>query len=412
MSHIVVVGAGHAGVQLADSLRTEGFSGQVTVIDAAAGLPYQRPPLSKDYLKSTDDADLLPLRARKFYHDKDIDLIEGDPVVSIDRHGHTVTLASGSELHYSALVLATGARHRRLDVPGVDLDGVCRLRDAADAARVRSELDRARSVVVIGAGFIGLELAAAALDRGLDVTVVELGSRVMGRAVSTHISDHIRAAHTARGVRFVFDRTVTALEGDGPRLHSVVTDDGARYRADLVVVGVGVLPEDSLAAEAGILTDDGIVVDEYLRTNDDSVWAIGDCVRFPCLHSGSHTRLESVQNAVDQARTLAATLTGKPAVYERLPWFWSHQGPTKIQIAGIARGEGPVTVVGDVDRGKFSILRYEQDTLVCVESINHPVAHTSARALLAVPGTIDLDTLQTLQFDLKSAAANLRKANA
>ncbi|GGG26915.1 pyridine nucleotide-disulfide oxidoreductase [Rhodococcoides trifolii] len=405
---MIVTGAGHAGVQLADSLRAEGFSGRITLVDTAVGLPYQRPPLSKDYLGKTADPEYLPLRARSFYADRDVELVEGDPVVSIDRPARTVTLFGGQVVHYSALVLATGARPRRLDIPGVDLAGVCRLRDAGDAATVRAELEHARRVVVIGAGFIGLELAAAALDRGLDVTVVELGSRAMGRAVCPQISAHVRGAHEARGVRFEFGRVVTEILGADGRVHTVVTDDGTRHPADLVIVGVGVLPDDVLAAQCGLGTDDGVVVDGYFRTTDPHVWAIGDCARFPSRHTGLLTRLESVQNAVDHARTLAKTLTGHPTEYDRVPWFWSHQGATKIQIAGIARTEGPVTVIGDIGRGKFSILRFQQDTLVCVESINHPAAHSSARALLAVPGAIDRTTLASVDFDLKRAASILR----
>ncbi|KQU38453.1 MULTISPECIES: NAD(P)/FAD-dependent oxidoreductase [unclassified Rhodococcus (in: high G+C Gram-positive bacteria)] len=408
-NHVVVAGAGHAGVQLSDSLRAEGFEGRITLVDTAVGLPYQRPPLSKDYLGAAGDPEHLPLRARSFFADRDVELVEGDPVVSVDRSARAVTLSRGRVVHYSALVLATGARPRRLDVPGVDLAGVCRLRDAADAATVRSELDQARRVVVIGAGFIGLELAAAALDRGLDVTVVELGSRAMGRAVCPQISAHVRGAHEARGVRFEFGRVVTEILGVDGRVHTVVTDDGTRHPADLVVVGVGVLPDDLLAAQCGLDTNDGIVVDEYLRTTDSHVWAIGDCARFPSRHTGLATRLESVQNAVDHARTLARTLTGHPTEYHHVPWFWSHQGPTKIQIAGIAHTEGPVTVIGDVDRGKFSILRFQQDTLVCVESVNHPAAHISARALLAVPGAIDRATLESVDFDVKRAASIVRQ---
>jgi 3-phenylpropionate/trans-cinnamate dioxygenase ferredoxin reductase subunit len=395
-------------MQLADSLRAEGFGGRVTLVDAEAGLPYQRPPLSKDFLAAGGTPELLPLKARKFFVDTKIDLIEANPITAVDRREKAVTLANGDRLEYSALVFATGARTRRLDVPGVGLGGVHHLRNADDATRLHSELDAASTVVVVGAGFIGLEFASAAVDRGLDVTVVELGPRAMGRAVSTQISEHFRTLHSARGVRFVFGQTVTALEGDGERVSSVVGGDGQRYPADLVVVGIGVEPNDAAAAEAGLRTGNGIVVDEYLRTDDDAIWAIGDCARFPCRHAGAPTRRESIQNAVDQARTLAATLARRPTEYHHLPWFWSHQAKNKLQIAGVPRDDGPTMVIGDVAAGKFSVLRFDETQLVCVESVNHPAAHMAARTILAIPHSMSREELAVVDFDLKQAAKLVR----
>ncbi|MFD8098483.1 NAD(P)/FAD-dependent oxidoreductase [Nocardia fluminea] len=410
MNHVIIAGAGHAGIQLADSLRTEGYSDRITLVDAETGLPYQRPPLSKDFLAADGTPELVPLKARKFFADKDIELVEANPIVSVDRHERAVTLANGDRLPYSALVFATGARTRRLVAPGADLGGVHHLRSADDATRLRSELAAARTVVVVGAGFIGLEFAAAAVDRGLDVTVVELGPRAMGRAVSAQISEYFQRLHAARGVRFVFDQTVSAFEGDAERVRAVVGGDGRRYPADLVVVGIGVEPNETAATDAGLRTDNGIVVNEYLRTDDDAIWAIGDCARFPCRHAGAPIRRESIQNAVDQARTLAATLTGRPTEYHHSPWFWSYQGKTKLQIAGVARGDGPITVVGDPGEGKFSVLRFDETRLVCVESVNHPAAHMAARSILSTASPISQEELAIVAFDLKLAARLSRTA--
>ncbi len=289
---VVIVGAGHAGVQLAASLREEGYSGPVALLSADPHLPYQRPPLSKAFLKGQMEADGLPLRAAQFYRDKEIDLLLGETATGVDRHARRVELASGRRLDYGHLVLATGARQRPLEAPGVDLAGVMALRDLADARGLRERVNAARHIVVIGAGFIGLEVAATAAALGGEVTVVELGARPLGRAVSPATSAFFLEAHQAFGARVLLGVGVAALYGRDGALDAVELTDGSVLPADLAVIGIGVLPEDRLARQAGVACANGIVVDEFLATADPLVSAIGDCAAFPNPLTGAPVRLE------------------------------------------------------------------------------------------------------------------------
>ena len=408
MEHIVIAGAGHAGIQLADSLRAEGTTAPITLVDAEPGLPYQRPPLSKDFLTAGEAPEMLPLKARRFFADNDIALIEANPIVSVGRAGRTVHLASRDALSYSDLVLATGARNRTLQIPGADLRGVHYLRTAADATQLHDALATARTAVVIGAGFIGLEFAVAARTRGIDVTVVEYGQRPMARALSAQMSGHLATAHAASGIRLVFDESVTAFDGDGTRVRAAIGRSGERFPADLVVIGIGVEPNTELATTAGLSADRGVVVDSYLRTADEHIWAIGDCASFPCQQTGSVTRRESIQNAVDHARALARTLTGNPTEYHQLPWFWSHQGKHKLQIAGIADGCDHTAIHGDPSTGKFSVLCFRDGVLTCVESVNHPAAHLAARKILASSAALTVGDVAAMGFDLKHAVREIQ----
>ncbi|MEU2006933.1 NAD(P)/FAD-dependent oxidoreductase [Rhodococcus sp. NPDC019627] len=402
MEHIVIAGAGHAGVQLADSLRAEGCTAPVTLISAEPGLPYQRPPLSKDFLVAGSAPQPLPLKAGRFFTDTATTLIEDNRITGLDRAARTITLADGQTFEYSHLVFATGARNRTLTVPGAELGGVHYLRTITDAAALHAALDTAQSVVVVGAGFIGLEFAAAARARGLAVTVLEYGRRPMARAVSEETARYFTDTHTAAGIRLVFGQTVTALEPDGARVAAALGGDGTRYPADLVVIGIGVHPNTELAAAAGLPTTHGIEVDTYLRTPDDHVWAIGDCAHFPCRHAGTSTRRESVQNAVDQARALARTLTATPTEYAELPWFWSHQGTEKLQIAGVATRPDRTVLHGDPASGKFSVFRFQDSALACVESVNQPRVHMTARKVLATNARPTPEQVLSPGFDLKN----------
>lgn len=407
MEPILVAGAGHAGMQLADSLRAEGFSAPITLVNNEIGMPYQRPPLSKDFLTAGSNPQYLPLKSWKFFIDNDIELIEGDPIIGIDRSRRSVQLANGNTLTYSDLVLATGARNRTLGVAGVELEGVHYLRTATDAARLHSALVDAETTVVVGAGFIGLEFAAVARARGLDVTVIEHGSRPMARAVSEEMSRFFADAHSAAGIQFVFNEDVTALDGDGSQVSGVLTRSGKRYKADLVLIGIGVEPNTELATTADLTTTRGIDVDTYLRTDDEHIWAIGDCTYFPCRFAERQTRRESVQNAVDQARALARTLTGIPTEYLEVPWFWSHQGTHKLQIAGLANHSDSTVIHGDPLSGKFSIFCFRADSLTCVESINSPGVHIAARRVLASGALPSVSDVTADGFDLKDYAKRI-----
>lgn len=402
--HVVVLGAGHAGTQLADSLRTEGFTDKITLVDSQTELPYHRPPLSKDFLSAGFASAPLPLRSRGFYDEQSIDLLQGVVVTGFDPIQRSVTFADAHAIEYTSLVFATGARNRLLAIPGSDAPGVHYLRDVRDARCLQSALAHAREVLVIGAGFIGLEFAAATAARGLKTTVVEYGSRSMGRAVSPEISEHFATIHAAMGVRLLFEESITRIHATSTGVTGAVTTTGETISADLILIGIGIDANDSLATAAGLRTDNGIMVHNDLRTSADSVYAIGDCARFPCRFLGAETRRESVQNAVDQAKTLARTLTGNPSEYDRLPWFWSNQGKHKLQIAGVSRTVDRAVTTGDRSTGKFSILRFDDDRLTCVESVNHPRAHMAARSILSTQTSITFEQAAADEFDLTAFA--------
>ncbi|MEC3975423.1 NAD(P)/FAD-dependent oxidoreductase [Amycolatopsis sp. H20-H5] len=402
---VLVVGAGQSGFQAAASLRDKGFTGRVVLIGDEPGVPYQRPPLSKAYLSGTAGPDQLRLRPEEFFAGKDIELLAGR-VAELDREGARVTMADGTTLGYDHLVLATGARNRPLPVPGADLGGVLALRTRDDADLLRSALETAEHVVVIGGGFIGLEFAAHA---GRPVTIVEAQHRLLNRVASPEVSAYFAELHEQAGHTMLLGQGVTALRGQ-ERVEAVELADGRRLPADLVVVAVGVLPETALAEAAGLLVDNGVVVDAHLRTGDPRIWAIGDCANFPCVHAGASTRLESVQNAVDQARSVAAGIAGEPAAYESVPWFWTDQLGKKLQIAGILSGADETVLTGDRAEGKFSVLSFRGGVLIAVESVNRPPDHIAARRLFAAGPAPTLDALRASGFDLKEHLKSLTAA--
>jgi 3-phenylpropionate/trans-cinnamate dioxygenase ferredoxin reductase subunit len=399
---VLIVGAGHAGFQLAASLRQHGFGERIALINDEGHLPYQRPPLSKAYLKGEGRPDSLMFRPDKFYHDQNVDLIS-DRAVSIDRTKRKLLLASGASLDYGHLVLATGARNRLLDIPNANLEAVRYLRTLDESEVLRLRISSGQRVVVIGAGFIGLEFAATARAKGLEVDVIELGSRVMARAVTAEISEFFQQRHTAAGIRIHLGVQVTSIEADGGKVTGVSLSDGRHIPADLIVVGVGVLPNIELAAEAGLTVAAGIIVDEHLLTSDPSISAVGDCALYASRRFGASLRLESVQNATDHARCVAARLTGDAKAYDGLPWFWSDQGPDKLQIAGLTTGYDRVVVRGDRAQGAFSAFCYKSGQLLGIESVNRAGDHMFGRRLLAANGSITPEQAADTGFDLKSA---------
>ena len=399
---VVIVGAGHAGVQAAASLREEGFEGPIALLSDEAELPYQRPPLSKAFLKGQMDLAGLPLRAEKFFTDHRIDLRLGEKARRIDRATGKVELVSGSAAPYDQLILATGARQRVLRAPGVDLQGVFTLRAILDAQAIRENLGAGKRVVVIGAGFIGLEIAATALALGGEVTIVEI-ARPLGRAVSPNMSDFFLEAHKAFGATFRLGVGVNAIRGVGGRATGVELSDGTLLPADVVIVGVGVTAEDALAMDAGLKCANGIVVDAFLRTSDEKISAIGDCAEFPSVSLSAPLRLESVQNATDQARAVARRLTGKPEAYNALPWFWSDQGDLKLQIAGLSHGVDQWVLRGDPATRAFATFGFRNGALAVVETVNRGAEHMAARRII---GAMPLTPEQAADtaFDLRKLA--------
>ena len=401
---VLIVGAGHAGFQVAASLRQHGYGDRICLINDEAHLPYQRPPLSKAYLKGEGRPDSLMFRPDKFYRDQNIELI-ADRAVSIDCGARRLLLASGTSRDYGHLVLATGARNRLLDIPNANLANVRYLRILDESEALRKQIASGQRVVVIGAGFIGLEFAATARIKGLEVDVAELASRVMGRAVTAEISDYFQERHTAAGIRIHLGVQATSIEADGTKVTGVSLSDGRHLPADLVVVGVGVLPNVELAAEAGLPVASGIIVDEQLLTSDPNISAIGDCALFASPRFGGSLRLESVQNATDHARCVAARLTGDAKTYDGLPWFWSDQADDKLQIAGLTTGYDRVVVRGDRAQRSFSAFCYKAGQLVGIESVNRAADHVFGRKILGMNRSIEPEQAADLSFDLKAALA-------
>ncbi|MET8983384.1 FAD-dependent oxidoreductase [Streptomyces sp. NPDC004539] len=377
---VVVVGGGQAGHSVVSALRGAGYDGPVIVLADEPHLPYQRPPLSKKAHTEPDGirVDLVP---ESFYRERDIELRLGDGVTALDTAARTVVTGTGTRVPYEHLVLATGARNHQLPVPGAELDGVHALRSLDDALTIGQALTTARDVVVVGGGFIGLELAQVAAARGADVTVVELADRLLSRAVSPQLQEHLRARHERSGVRILTGTGVQAIEGAG-RVERVVTGRGM-LPADLVVYGIGAAPRDELARDAGLAVDDGVLVDEQLRSiTDPRISAVGDCARHPHPHADGLVRLESVQNATDQGALVGRRIAGSPAPYRSLPWFWSDQGDIRLQIAGLRTATDEVRVVPSDTPEKLAAYAFRDDRLVAVETLNWPAEHLAARRLL------------------------------
>jgi len=401
-SPVVIVGAGHAGVQAAASLREEGYAGEIVLLSDETELPYQRPPLSKAFLKGEMDLHGLPLRAEAFYRDQRIDLRLGARAARIDRPARRIVLADGASVGYGHLILATGARQRRLEVPGVDLPGVFVLRNIADATALRRRIAAGLRIVVIGAGFIGLEVAATAARLGAETAVVEI-ARPMGRAVSPALSKFYAEAHEGFGARLFLGVGVAAIKGTN-KVEAVALADGEVLPADLALVAVGVAAEDALAREAGLECANGVVVDAHLTTSDPAISAIGDCAAFPNATLGYMTRLESIQNAVDQAKRVAARLAGKPEPYDALAWFWSDQGDLKLMIAGLSHDVDEWVARGDPKTRAFSIFGFRGGKLAVVESVNRAGDHAAAKRILAAGKALTPEQAADPAFDLRALA--------
>ena len=382
---IVIVGAGQAGVQTAEALRAGGFEGPITLLGDEPHGPYHRPPLSKAWLAGEMDAAQLVMRAPEMLARKRIELRTGVTVQRIDRAAKTVELADGSTLPYSGLVLATGATPRALPLPGADVPGVLPLRSRADASAIAdcmaSCLEKGQPIVVIGGGFIGLEVAATARKKGAAVTVLEAAPRLLGRVLAPLLSDWYAELHRGHGVQLMLGAQVAAIEADASGVTGVKLADGTVLPAGLVVVGIGVSANDQLAREAGLECDRGIVVDACGRTSDGSIVAAGDCTARR-LGDGSLLRLESVQNATEQGKSAAAALLGQDRPFTATPWFWSDQYDKKLQMAGLSMGADTWAVRGDMASGSFSVYHFQGPRLLAVDSVNAAKDHLQARKLL------------------------------
>jgi len=379
---VVVIGAGQAAAQLAMSLRQGGWTAPVIIIGEEPYLPYQRPPLSKKFLSEPRTPDTLLLRPEAFWRDHGVTFHLGTPVTVVDPDRHRLTLTDGREFTYGWLAFATGTSARALPVPGITLPGVFSVRTIDDVLRLRPALDVASRVVIVGAGYIGLEVAAAAGGEGRHVTVLEAEERVLKRVTGASVSTFFDRIHRARGVDIRLGARLAAIDGENA-VAGVRTHADERLPADVVLIAVGARANDDLAAAAGLACQDGILVDAAARTAHPHVYAVGDCTRFPSRRYGRMLRLECVQNAIDQAKAAAASILQAPSVYDPVPWFWSDQYDLKLQIAGLHDGHERTAVIGDPQSARFSVEYQCDGRLIAVDAINDARAHMMARKRIA-----------------------------
>nr|WP_029927055.1 FAD-dependent oxidoreductase [Ochrobactrum sp. UNC390CL2Tsu3S39] len=397
----IIIGAGHAGSQAAISLRQEGYAGEIVLINDETDIPYHKPPLSKSYLKAPEGGGLV-LRPEATYRDNNIEMLFGHHVDAVSIADNTVVLDDGRALNWSELIFATGARARIPNVPGVGLEGVFTLRRMEDARRIAAAMPNVENVVIIGGGFIGLEMAHSAIALGKKTVLIEAAPRVLGRSVATHISAHVEARSRAANITLLTGLGVAAVEGENNHVIGVKAADGTIFPADMVVIGTGAVPNVELAVTAGLAIDNGIIVDENLRTSASRVYAIGDCVSYDHFHAGRRVRLESVQNATDQAKHVARTIVGREAPFREVAWFWSDQGDMKLQTAGLSFDADRHILSGNPEENAFSIFHFAGDRLVAVDSINRPADHMIARRLLAAG-------INPTEADIAAGAARLKE---
>jgi 3-phenylpropionate/trans-cinnamate dioxygenase ferredoxin reductase subunit len=400
---IVIAGSGQAAVQAVDTLRRRGFTGELTLVGDEPWPPYQRPPLSKKYLAGSLERDRLLIRPAAFFADHTVTTHFGHRVTDIARHERYARLDDGRVLPYDALLLATGSRPRRLLAPGSELAGVHYLRTIADADRIRAEWAAGGRLVIIGGGYIGLEVAATACERGMEVTVLEMAERVMSRVTSPEVSAFYEAEHARHGVRIRCNETVRALHGDARtgRVRAVLTEGGGEFAADVVIVGVGVAPADELAKAAGLECENGVVTDARCCTADAAIYAAGDCASHLNRQYGRHLRLESVDNAFEQGTTVALNLLGTPTVHDKVPWFWSDQFDLKLIIVGVGHGYDRSIVRGSPATRSFSVCYLRGGELVAVDSVNTPKDQMAARKLIALHARPNIDRLADPAIALK-----------
>jgi 3-phenylpropionate/trans-cinnamate dioxygenase ferredoxin reductase subunit len=399
MAHFVVIGAGQAGASLVARLRGQGFGGEITLIGEEPVPPYQRPPLSKGYLLGEMGLERLYLRSPEFYVEHQITLRLGTAVESINPATRTVWMADGTPLHYDQLALTTGSVPRRLPaIIGGDLEGVHTVRTIADVDDMRDEFRPGRRVLIVGGGYIGLEAAAVASTLGLDVTVVEMARRILARVAAAETSDYFRALHLKHGVGVLEGIGLEGLIGKD-RVMAAKLSTGREIEVDFVIVGVGIQPASRLAEAAGLEIDNGIRTDSHGRTSDPNIWAAGDCASFP--HGGGRLRLESVQNAIDQSELVADNMMGQALDYAPVPWFWSDQYDTKLQIAGLSTGYDQIVTRGP-EGDAVSFWYFVGDQLLAVDAMNDPRAYMVAKRLLEMGRTVDAAAVKDLGTNLKS----------
>jgi len=399
---VIIVGAGHAAGQAVASLRSEGYEGTITVIGDEPYVPYQRPPLSKKFLAGEIDIDRVYFKPPEFYVKSDAEMVLGRKVVEIERAKKLVHLDDGTTRNYDKLILATGSRVRELNIPGFDLEGVFYLRTIEDVEAIQAKFNQGGKLVVVGGGYIGLEVAAVAAQRGLDVTVLEMAPRILARVVDPILSKFYAKAHTEAGVKIETGVTVSGFEGANGKIEKIDCGDGTTFDADFVIVGVGIIPNVELADEAGLKVENGISVDECCRTEDPDIYSIGDCTNHPNPILGQRLRLESVHNALEQGKTAAASICGKEKPYAQVPWFWSDQYDLKLQIVGLSAGYDEVVVRGDPENDRsFAVFYLKDGVMIASDAVNRAPEHMMSRRLIAAKAKIPAAKLADESVNMK-----------
>ena len=400
-AHLIIVGAGQAAAQTILTLLQKRYPGRITVVGDEPYPPYQRPPLSKRYLSGELERERLFVRPAEFYEQHGVTLILGAKAERLEPVQQRLTLADGRQLDYDRLLLATGSRVRKIDVPGAELPGIHYLRTIADADGILGGLGPDKRLVIVGAGYIGLEVAAVASLLGTDVTVIEMENRVMSRVVSPKLSAFYQKEHTEHGVKLRLSTGISGFSGNG-RVTSVDLANGDQVATDLVVIGIGVVPNTELASDAGLDVNNGIVVDDHCRTSDPDIFAVGDCTHHPNDILGRRVRLESVHNALEQAKTAASNICGDELTYAQVPWFWSDQYDIKLQIAGLSQGYDQTILRGDPESRSFSCLYLCDGALIAVDAVNSPKDFMQSKALIAAHAVIDPELLGNPDLELKN----------
>lgn len=404
MSGMVIIGAGHAAGQAAASLRQAKYEGPITIIGDELHVPYQRPPLSKQYLSGEQHIDRVYLRPASFYTDKDVTLKLSTTATAIDRDSKTVTLDTGETLAYDKLLISTGSRARKLNIDGSDLPGIHYLRTIADVDAIRAEMASDRNLVIVGGGYIGLEVASVGVEKGLNVHVLEMESRILQRVTTPEMSAYYHQLHTSRGVNIHTDTTVSGFSGDG-QVSKVLCGD-TEFDADLVIVGIGIIPNVELAQDAGLEVDNGIVVDDHCRTSDPDIYAAGDCSNHPNPLLNRRLRLESVPNAMEQARVSVENMLGGDKIYAAIPWFWSDQYELKLQMVGFSADGSSQVVRGEMAENHFAVFYLHDGKVVAADAVNSPKEFMVCKQLIGK--TVDQALLADSASDLKDLLASAK----
>ena len=398
MAGMVIIGAGHAAGQAAASLRQEKYTGPITIIGDEAHLPYQRPPLSKAYLSGSQEVERVYLRAEKFYQEKDIDLKLSTRATAIDPDAKAVELEDGSKIDYDKLLISTGSRPRLLSIPGSDLGGIHYLRTIDDVDGIRADMHEGANLVIVGGGYIGLEVAAVGVEQGLNVHVLEMEDRILQRVTTPTMSKYYDELHRGRGVQIHTNTGVTGFSGDA-KVQKVMCGD-TEFAADMVIVGIGIVPNIELAEAAGIICDNGIVVDDHCQTSNPDIYAAGDCTNHPNALLDRRLRLESVPNAMDQARTSASNMLGGDKSYAAIPWFWSDQYELKLQMVGFSADGNREVMRGDMASNQFAVFYLKDNTVVAADTVNSPKEFMLCKQLVGKEA--DSAVLADSTSDLKS----------